>query len=360
MISEDESVQNQTTPVNNSTTVTQPNFERTITVIMPVRNEGSFIRDSLQAVLDQDYPARLIEIVIADGMSSDDTRAVIADMQKDHPNIRLVDNPGKIAPTGLNIALQHARGEIIVRVDGHCIIRPDYVRRCVEALETEGVDGVGGPMETIGETPTAEAIALAMSSPFGVGGSAFRTVNDRKMLVDTVAFPAYKHETIRRAGLFDEELVRNQDDEYNFRLRELGGRILLAPEIRSRYYSRSSFRSLWRQYFQYGFWKVRVMQKHPRQMSLRQFVPPAFVGSLVGLSLFGLFSSTARLALSGLLGLYALANFSASAITAAKRGWRHLPVLSLAYAILHFSYGSGFLYGLFKFFRRWRADPRNG
>lgn len=348
--------------LNQTTSISTPvnDFSKTVTVIMPVRNEGGFIRDSLQAVLDQDYPAHLIDVVIADGMSTDDTRAVIAGFQALRPNIRLVDNPGKIAPTGLNIAIQHAKGDVVVRVDGHCIIQPDYVRRCVETLETEGVDGVGGPMETIGETATAEAIALAMSSPFGVGGSAFRTVKDRRMLVDTVAFPAYTRETIRRAGLFDEELVRNQDDEYNFRLREMGGRILLAPEIRSRYYSRSSIKSLWRQYFQYGFWKVRVMQKHPRQMSLRQFVPPAFVGSLIGLSAVGLFSQTARVLLSGVVGLYALANLAASAITAAKRGWRHLPVLSLAYGILHISYGSGFLYGMLKFLRYWKTETRNG
>ncbi len=164
-----------------------------------------------------------------------------------------------------------------------------YVRRCVEHLLAGGVEAVGGPIETVGETDEAQAIALAMSSWFGVGGSGFRTVKDRATLVETVAFPAYTRQTVQRIGPFDEELVRNQDDEYNYRLLKHGGRILLSPDIRSRYYSRSSLRSLWRQYYQYGFWKVRVMQKHPRQMRWRQFVPPAFVATMLGSPLLGIF-----------------------------------------------------------------------
>jgi glycosyltransferase involved in cell wall biosynthesis len=331
----------------------------TVTVIMPVRNEGGFIRQSLDAVLEQDYPSEQITIVVADGMSDDDTRAIVREFQSRCPNILLVDNPGRIAPTGLNAALRHAQGDIIVRVDGHCIIQPDYIRRCVEELnrpaDGEGgeIVGVGGPMETIGETPTAQAIALAMSSPFGVGGSAFRTVRDREMWVDTVAFPAYRRSVMQQAGPFDEELVRNQDDEYNFRLRSMGGRILMTPSIRSRYYSRSAFRSLWKQYFQYGFWKVRVMQKHPRQMSARQFAPPLFVASLAFTILMAPIWKPARTLLRLVVGAYAAANIAASITTARKAGWRQIPPLSLAYTILHLAYGSGFLVGLVKFIRRW-------
>lgn len=335
-------------------------FEKTVTVVMPVRNEAGYIRSSLQAILNQDYPTKLVDIIIADGMSTDDTREIVREFQQQHPNIRLVDNPGKIAPTGLNIALQQARGDIIIRVDGHCEIQPGYIQNCVRYLTQEDIAGVGGPMETIGETPVAQAVALAMSSPFGVGGSAFRTVKDKLMYVDTVAFPAYRRETVRGAGLFDEELVRNQDDEYNFRLREKGGRILLAPDIRSRYYSRSAFRSLWRQYFQYGYWKVRVMQKHPRQMSLRQFIPPAFVSGMIGLSGLALFFAPGRTLLALIIGAYASANLAASALTATKHGWRHFPYLTAAFAILHISYGAGFLKGLVKFANRWQAEAKNG
>ncbi len=336
---------------------------RTVTVIMPIRNEGSFIAESLQAVLDQDYPAHLVDVLVVDGMSTDNTREVVQAFEKQNPNVRLINNPGKIVPIGLNIALQQAKGEIIVRVDGHCVIRPDYVSRCVEHLSSDdNLAGVGGPMETIGETPISQTIALAMSSPFGVGGSAFRTIKDRVMYVDTVAFPAYKRETLRRAGLFDEELVRNQDDEYNYRLREMGGRILMTPDIRSRYYSRSSFKHLWKQYFQYGYWKVRVMQKHPRQMSLRQFVPPAFVASLIVLGVMAPFLAPAAWLLAFVAAAYLLANLAAAVTTAAQRGWRYLPYLPLAFAALHTSYGAGFLYGLAKFARcwNWKVEANHG
>ncbi|HEX9004828.1 MAG TPA: glycosyltransferase family 2 protein, partial [Blastocatellia bacterium] len=252
---------------------------------MPVRNEADYIANSLGAVLEQDYPADLMEIIVADGMSTDATREVVRSLQARFPNVRLIDNPGKIAPTGLNRAINEARGDIIVRVDGHCEIEPDYVRRSVEHLQNDGphgrVDGVGGPIETIGETAMAEVIAAAMSSSFGVGGSAFRTVKGRTMLTDTIAFPTYTREIIERGGEYDEELVRNQDDEYNYRLRKMGANLLLASDVRSRYYSRGTLKKLFKQYFQYGFWKVRVLQKHPRQMSLRQFVPPLFVSSLL-------------------------------------------------------------------------------
>jgi succinoglycan biosynthesis protein ExoA len=333
---------------------------KAVSVIMPIRNEAGFIGESLRSVLDQDYPPDLMEVIVVDGMSTDATRDIVRDLAAQHSNVRLVDNPGRIVPIGMNIALQQAKGEIIVRVDGHCEIRPDYVRRCVEYLGNGEIDGVGGPMETIGETTVSQAIAIAMSSPFGVGGSAFRTIKDRTMYVDTVAFPAYRRETIRKNGLYDEELVRNQDDEYNYRLRELGGRILMTPDIRSRYYSRSSLKSLWRQYLQYGFYKVRVMQKHPRQMSLRQFIPPLFVASLILISVLSLFFAPVRLLLAVEIGAYLAANLGASLITAGKTGTQYFIYLPVTFAILHIAYGSGFLYGLVKFANRWKAEARNG
>lgn len=335
-------------------------MKTTVSVVMPVRNEEDFIQESLEAVLAQDYPQNLVEIIVADGMSTDKTREIIRALQEKHKNIRLVDNPGKIAPSGLNIAISHTKGEIIIRVDGHCVIQPGYISRCVSYLINEEVDGVGGPMETIGQTGTAQVIAIAMSSTFGVGDSAFRTEKNRKMFVDTVAFPAYKMATIRRIGWYDEELVRNQDDEYNFRIRERGGRILMSPEIRSKYYSRSSFRSLWRQYYQYGYWKVRVMQKHPRQMSFRQFIPPLFVASLITLSVSSLFIPSARWLLSLVFIAYIFANLSASFTISIRNRLSFFPFLSLAYAILHISYGTGFLHGLMKFHNRWKVEDIDG
>lgn len=324
-----------------------------ITVILPVHNEENYIRAALDAVLVQDYPIDQMEILIADGMSTDSTREIIKGYQQKHPNIRLLDNPGRIVPSGMNIALREAAGDIIIRVDGHCVIAPDYVSKCVKHLMEDGVDGVGGPMESIGETPIAETIALAMSSPFGVGNSAFRTTTSKTKLVDTVPFPAYTREKIQRAGLYDEELVRNQDDEYNYRIREMGGKLLLAEDVRSKYYSRGSLRKLWKQYFQYGYYKVRVLQKHPKQMSIRQFVPPLFVLSLLASLILTILTTWGWVALVSITGAYIAANLIASTITAAKKGWNHLTRLPIAYAIIHFGYGFGFLIGLINFWNRW-------
>ncbi len=328
-----------------------------VSVVMPVRNEAGFIARSVSCVLGQDYPGERMEIIVADGCSTDDTGNIIQSLQASHQNLKLITNHGKIAPTGMNAAIKQARGEIIVRVDGHCEIAPDYVRRCVEHLRNDGVDGVGGPIETIGDTITAQAIAAAMSSPFGVGGSAFRTIKDKTMLTDTVAFPAYTRTIIERAGLYDEELVRNQDDEYNYRLRKLGAKILLAADVQSRYYSRSTFRKVFKQYYQYGYWKVRVLQKHPRQMSLRQFVPPAFVAALLVGVLAASFLPLGAWLLAGILGCYLLANLLASARSASKSDafGSHLLLLPIVYTALHISYGLGFLVGLIKFAPRWQT-----
>ena len=329
-----------------------------VTLIMPVRNEARFIEKSLVSVLRQDYPADRLEIIIADGNSTDSTRKIIGELKQNAPiSIEVVDNPKQIAPTGLNLAVARAHGEIIVRVDGHCEIEPDYVKNCVDLLLSGKADGVGGPIETIGEDLLSDAVAMAMSSSFGVGGSAFRTVDDREMYTDTVAFPGYTRAILEEAGPFNEELVRNQDDEYNYRIRKLGGRILLSPAIRSRYYSRSSLKSLWRQYFQYGYWKVRVLQLHPRQMSLRQFVPFVFVVSLAIAAGLAIFSSIGQLLLASIAGIYLVANLTASAYTARKKPLA-IPLVAISYLILHLSYGFGSLFGLIAFRNRWSENRR--
>ena len=328
-----------------------------ISILMPVRNEGAFMQRSLNAVRAQDYPSDRTEILVIDGMSTDNTRGIIMEIQACDSRVKLIDNPGRIVPTGLNAGLAVANGEVIVRVDGHCEIAADYVRRCVDHLKRDDLDAVGGPLDTVGETRMAMAIAVAMSSPFGVGGSAFRTVKGKSMLTDTVAFPAYKRSVVEKAGPFDEELVRNQDDEYNYRLRKLGAKILLAADVHCRYYSRSSLRLLARQYFQYGYWKVRVLQKHPGQMHPRQFVPFLFVLSLMTLMLASLFSGFARWALAIEVMLYVSANLLASILRARKGNGGRLIYLPAVFAALHLSYGFGFTAGLIKFRNRWRAAP---
>ncbi len=324
-----------------------------VSIVMPVRNEADFIERSLGSAIIQDYPHERLEIVISDGMSTDGTLDLINKIADatDIP-IKVVQNPKQIAPTALNLAIAEARGEIIVRIDGHCEIDRDYVSNCVKHLTNGKAEGVGGPIETIGSGTQAEAISIAMSSKFGVGGSAFRTVDDREMFTDSVAFPGYTREIIERAGPFNEELVRNQDDEYNYRIRKLGGKILLSPDIRSKYYSRSTFGSLWRQYYQYGYWKVRVLQLHPAQMSIRQFVPFAFVMSIIILGISSIFFYPAGWLLAALTFVYLVANLVASFLAAGRHFWL-VPFIFVSFCILHVSYGLGSMAGLVAFRKRW-------
>ena len=320
-----------------------------VTIILPIRNESAYIERGLRAILVQDYPADRMEILIVDGMSTDNTRAMIQSFCARHPQlqIHLLYNHGKIVPTGMNIALRQAKGKVIIRVDGHTTIAHDYVCQCVEALQRTNADNVGGRMNAIGSNPFGKTVALATSTPFGIGGGRFH-YSDEEEWVDTVYMGAWPRRVFEKIGLFDEELVRNQDDEFNYRLRARGGKILLSPMINSEYTVRGSPSALWRQYYQYGFWKVRVLQKHPLQMSLRQFVPPAFVLALLGSALFALFPLSFVVPV-----LYLFANLSASVSTAAIKGLKHLHYLPLVFAILHLSYGLGFLVGLVKFWNRW-------
>lgn len=329
-----------------------------ISIILPIRNEAAFIEHGLCALLSQDYPADYMETLIADGMSTDNTRKIIETFAALHPRlkIRIFDNPGKIVPIGMNIALRQAKGEIILRVDGHTTIATDYVRQCVEALQRTQADNVGGKMNAVGCTPFGDAVALATSTPFGVGGGRFH-YSDNEEYVDTVYMGAWPRQVFEKIGLFDEELVRNQDDEFNYRLREQGGRILLSPTIHSTYTVRSTPRALWRQYYQYGFWKVRVLQKHPLQMSLRQFAPPVFVMGL-SVSVFSASFLGDWSVLNLVCGAYLLANLGASLWTA-RRGRFFFAFLPFVFAILHISYGLGFMAGLVRFFQRWRDKHGN-
>lgn len=322
-----------------------------VSLILPVRNEGSYIAQTLQGLLEQNYPHDRIEIIVADGRSTDSTAEQIKQFAASHtaPVVRLIDNPKIAMPAGFNAAMQHASGEIIILVGGHTRLATDYVLRCVEVLEQTGADCVGGPIETIGETGIAQAIALAQSSWFGVGGATFRMKDAKAGYVDTVAFGAYRRSVFERIGLLDEELVRNQDDEFNFRLTQNGGKIWLDPRIRSEYRSRSSLSRLWKQYFDYGMYKVRVIQKRRAVPAWRHLVPGLFVISVMG-GLVMFLVSRRKFWLLPTFG-YVLANGGASIYTTRRERYL-LPFMPAVFATLHFAYGLGFLYGLW----RWRTS----
>jgi glycosyltransferase involved in cell wall biosynthesis len=331
--------------------VTQP----LVTIILPIRNEGKHIATCLEAILQQDYPLEQVEILVIDGHSTDNTQAIVRQIAQQAHIIRLLDNPQQIVPTAMNIGIKQAQGEVIIRVDGHTIIAPDYVRTCVEALMSSGADCVGGPMVACGQTPFGEAVALATSHPFGVGGSKFHYATEI-METESVYLGAYRRDVFERVGYFDEEMVRNQDDEFNYRLRARGGKIVLYPTIRSIYYNRSTARSLWRQYFQYGLWKVRVAQKLPGQMRPRHFIPGGLVVSLIGGGILAPVVRAIRLAWLTTLILYSLFNLAVSLKIASQTQRRHFKFLILVFPILHLAYGSGFIWGLIRFANYWRSN----
>lgn len=325
----------------------------TISVIIPMRNEAGYIERCLATIFAQDYPAERREIIVVDGDSDDGSPAILASHGE---RIRVFRNPARIVPAAMNIGIRAARGEIVARVDAHTELAPDYLRRGVEALQRSGADNVGGPMVSVGGGAIGDAIALAMASRFGIGAYFHFAAEDRE--VDTVYMGMWPRAVFERIGLFDEELVRNQDDELNYRLRKSGGRVFLSMQMRSQYQNRQSYRALAKQFYQYGLWKVRVLQKHPRQMSVRHFVPPLFVGGVAFGMLLGLLHPLFAWLATAALGAYATALVAASASIAHAHGWRHLHRVLLAFGIMHVSWGSGFLVGLVRFAPRWwQTEP---
>ncbi|HDS74262.1 MAG TPA: glycosyltransferase family 2 protein [Firmicutes bacterium] len=327
-----------------------------VSVIMPIRNEGTFIEQSLGAVLDQDYPQDLLEVLVVDGMSDDGTRETVRSILE-HTDIsgQLLDNPHRIVPTAMNIGIQAAKGSIIVRVDGHTIIETDYVRRAVEALRRTGAHNVGGLMRPVPSGYVPRAVAAAMSSPFGVGASIFHYA-EREAEADTVYLGVYPKWVLEHVGMYDEEFVRNQDDELNDRVRKAGGRIMLCPELKSAYYPRSTLKKLAKQYFQYGWWKVRCYQKHPKHVGKGHLAPTAFVVALIsGLALSTLNRIVGLLWLT-MMALYLIGATASAIRLGPKYGWSLVPIMPIVFFTIHVSYGLGMLLGIIRFAKRWRDD----
>ena len=333
-----------------------------LSVVLPCRNEARYIEPCLDSILAGAYPADLLEILVVDGHSTDDTRAVVREYAERHPQVRLLDNPQRIVPTALNIGIRAATGDIIARMDAHVVYPPEYLPRLVAALEESGADNVGGCVITLPAdgTATAQAIAIALSHPFGVGNSHFRIGAREARFVDTVPFGCFRRELFDKVGLFEEELVRNQDDEFNYRIVSRGGKIRLQPDVVCYYYARGSLGQLARMFYQYGAFKPLVARKIGRIMTLRQLVPAGFVSALLGAGVAGLFWHPAWLAGLTLAGAYAAAILFSSGRVFRSHGVRCATALTVVFPVLHFSYGVGFLRGLrdglFGRPSRWR-DP---
>src|SRR6266851_4485219 len=245
-----------------------------VSVIVACRNEIAYIHSFLDSLFWQDLGGTRIEVLIADGMSDDGTRQVLERYRRNCPTLLVIDNPDKITSAGLNAAIHAARVEIIIRMDAHTEYAPDYIRRCLAVLNETSADNVGGPALTRADGYLGRAIAFAYHSAFSCGGAKFHDA-EYEGYVDTVPYGCWRKSTLERIGLFDESLSRNQDDELNLRLISSGGRIWQSPKITSWYRPRATLTALFRQYFQYGFWKVSVIRNHAKPGSWRHLIPGA-------------------------------------------------------------------------------------
>jgi succinoglycan biosynthesis protein ExoA len=321
-----------------------------VSIIVPCFNEEKTIRLLLDALHAQTYSHSAMEVIIADGMSSDSTREQVSAFQDEFPDlrVRVIDNPQRTIPAALNRAIESAQGEVIVRLDAHSVPRPDYVARCVAALDAGQGDNVGGVWEIRpqGKSWQARSIAAAAAHPLGVGDAHYRyTASPR--LVDTVPFGAFRRTLFERIGSFDESLLTNEDYEFNVRLRQSGGKVWLDPAIRSVYFARPTLGELARQYWRYGYWKARMLRRYPGTIRWRQALPPTFVLSLIVLSLGALWFPIAAWIFMIELASYAFVLLLFGMQMGLKKKDISLILgVPLAIASMHLTWGSAFLWSL--------------
>jgi len=324
-----------------------------VSIVIACRNEIKHLDRLLGSVLGQDLETTSWEGIVADGMSDDGTWEALQEYAVRDSRLRVIRNPGRIVSTGLNAAIRLARGEIVIRMDAHTTYDSSYCQQCVLELERTGADNVGGPIRTLAVGLQARSIEAAYQSRFSSGSGISRDVKYEGW-VDTVVYGCWRKETLERLGLFDETLVRNQDDELNFRLVRAGGKVWQSPSIISWYSPRSSLSKLFRQYFQYGFWKVAVIHKHRLLASWRHIVPILLVGLtmllIASVPVCVVASATQPARILGIAALtlvigYLSLNLLASFSAARRHGWTTLPWLPLVFATIHGAWGLGFLTG---------------
>ena len=322
-----------------------------VSIVVPCRNERRCIAACLDSIMASDFPKDHLEVLVVDGMSDDGTRAIVSEIAAANPLIRLIDNAQRTTPCALNAGIRYARGDIIVRIDAHAAYPPDYVRTLLRWMEQTGADNVGGVLVTRpgGDGLVARAIAIATAHPFGVGNSWFRIGTDRPRWVNTVPFGCYRRATLDRIGRFDEDLVRNQDDELNSRLIRAGGRILLVPDVEITYFARPTLRQLSRMYYQYGVFKPLVIRKMGAILTARQLVPGAFVATLAAGAAIAPLHPAGAWALLAVAGSYAAANLAVTArVLRGKSKALFLPLVA-TFATMHLAYGLGFQRGVWRF-----------
>lgn len=321
-----------------------------ISVIIPCWNEERFIGKCLDSITKQDFSKEKLEILVIDGASEDGTREVVKKYVEKHPFIKLLENPKKFTPFGLNIGVKSAKGEIIIRMDAHASYEKDYISKCLKYLKEYKADNIGGVLKTLPAKNTilAKAIAITLSHPFGAGSSYFRIGTKTPKEVDTVFGGCYKKEVFERIGLFDERLIRSQDIEFNKRLKKAGGKILLIPEIVAYYYPQATLKDFLKHNFNDGIWTIYPLKFGIRFFSFRHLVPFFFVLGMLSSLLFGFFFFWGKVIFILIFGAYLLINLFFSLRIALKEDPRYLFSLPLAFFNRHFGYGLGSLWGFIK------------
>ncbi len=319
-----------------------------VSVVVPIRNESKYIEKCIESIFNQDYPKNLLEIIFVDGNSEDKTVDIIKKYITEGCNIRLLNNPNKFIPYALNIGIKSAVGKYIVRMDAHSQYANDYISKCIEYLEKTDAINVGGPVITAGKTVLQKVIAAAYHSDFALGGGKNHD-KDYEGYADTVFLGTFKKQDIIDIGMYDERFIRNEDDDLTFRMIERGFKIYSTPAIKSIYYPRSTYSSLFKQYFEYGMWKVAIIKKHGRPARFSHLVPMAFVTFLAIFGIASFFFEKIFWMFIFVMGIYILLNlyfsFKNDKVTTIPDKLR----LMLVHFILHISYGLGFWVGIFKF-----------
>ena len=320
-----------------------------VSIVIPCLNEERYIVSLLDSLAAQDYGPEGIEVIVADGGSTDRTRDLVAGYKAPFARLELVDNPKRITVGGLNAGMDAAKGDCWIIIGAHSRVRTDFVRASVEALQRTGAACVGGPIETIGEGTVGKAIAAAMSSPFGVGNAKFRYA-DEEAEVDTVPFGCYHRKVWEVVGRFDETVDGADEDSYNARLIEAGGKIMLVPTIHSSYFPRQTLQALARQYWEYGAAKGTLLSRG-RPLQARHFAPAAMVGGGPILWMLGVVIKRARQLLFLLSLVYVAGGLFTARRVAEKTGANPL-ITFAAMATMHATYGAGFIFGAWKEKRR--------
>ena len=322
-----------------------------VSIVLPIYKEENFIEQCILSILAQDYPQDNMEVLFVDGMSPDRTRDIIKSYEETRPNFHLIDNPEKTVPYAMNKGITASKGEVIIRLDGHCVYPASYVSVLVKYLYELDADNVGGVWHTLPANDSAEchAIAISSSHPFGVGASEHKIGSKEIKQTDTVPFGCFKREVFDRIGLFDEELIRNQDDEFNARIIKNGGKIYIIPELEINYTSRDSMQKMRRMYFQYGLFKPLVNKKLGAPATIRQFFPGLFVIGLVLGLIFSFLCRWMAWCYIGVLALYLIIGFGIG-IQKAIQYKKIALVWYMPYTFfnIHLSYGIGYLMGLYK------------